>query len=171
MDRYGVAVGFRTARSRRWIAGPASGGECGGCVGSLDALQGAGIAAVSSEQRAAAFAAARWPGRMELISRRGSTECAARWRAQPARHQRPRRRARRACASAFVRAADRAHWRPGQPLAAGMVRSARPPSFCDRDRHDRARITQLAGPGQARGPAWGRAHAQSQIRPRPSTWR
>ena len=39
--------------------------------GILDALRDAGIATVSVEQRAAAFAAARWPGRMELISRAG----------------------------------------------------------------------------------------------------
>ena len=36
--------------------------------GILDALSTAGIATVSFEQRATAFAAARWPGRMELIS-------------------------------------------------------------------------------------------------------
>lgn len=39
--------------------------------GILDALSNAGIASVGYEQRAAAFAAARWPGRMELISRAG----------------------------------------------------------------------------------------------------
>jgi dihydrofolate synthase/folylpolyglutamate synthase len=37
----------------------------------LDALGGAGIASASDEQRAAAFGAAKWPGRMELISRAG----------------------------------------------------------------------------------------------------
>ncbi len=37
----------------------------------LDALSDAGIASVDAEQRAAAFAAARWPGRMELVSRAG----------------------------------------------------------------------------------------------------
>jgi dihydrofolate synthase/folylpolyglutamate synthase len=35
----------------------------------LDALEAAGLARVDFEQRAAAFAAARWPGRMELITR------------------------------------------------------------------------------------------------------
>ena len=40
--------------------------------GILDALATAGIATVADEQRKAAFAAARWPGRMELISRAGS---------------------------------------------------------------------------------------------------
>jgi len=39
--------------------------------GILDALRDAGIATVSVEQRAVAFAATRWPGRMELISRAG----------------------------------------------------------------------------------------------------
>jgi dihydrofolate synthase / folylpolyglutamate synthase len=39
--------------------------------GVLDALSAAGIATVSFAQRAAAFAAARWPGRMELISAPG----------------------------------------------------------------------------------------------------
>ena len=38
----------------------------------LDALSAAGIATVGEEQRKQAFAAARWPGRMELISRAGS---------------------------------------------------------------------------------------------------
>jgi len=38
----------------------------------LDALSAAGIATVGDEQRSQAFAAARWPGRMELISRAGS---------------------------------------------------------------------------------------------------
>ena len=38
----------------------------------LDALSAAGIATVSDEQRKQAFAAAKWPGRMELISRAGS---------------------------------------------------------------------------------------------------
>ena len=37
----------------------------------LDALSDAGIASANDEQRASAFAAARWPGRMELISRAG----------------------------------------------------------------------------------------------------
>ncbi len=39
--------------------------------GILDALSDAGIATVRDEERAAAFATARWPGRMELISRAG----------------------------------------------------------------------------------------------------
>jgi len=37
----------------------------------LDAFSDAGIATVKFEQRAAAFAAAKWPGRMELLSRPG----------------------------------------------------------------------------------------------------
>jgi len=37
----------------------------------LDGLADGGIAAVNAEQRSAAFAAARWPGRMELISSPG----------------------------------------------------------------------------------------------------
>lgn len=38
----------------------------------LDALRDAGICSVDDERRAVAFAAARWPGRLELISRAGS---------------------------------------------------------------------------------------------------
>lgn len=38
----------------------------------LDALAESGIASTSDEQRRAAFAAARWPGRLELISRAGA---------------------------------------------------------------------------------------------------
>jgi dihydrofolate synthase/folylpolyglutamate synthase len=37
----------------------------------LDAISAAGIADVAGKERAAGFAAARWPGRMELISRAG----------------------------------------------------------------------------------------------------
>lgn len=40
----------------------------------LDALASSGIAATDEEQRRAAFATARWPGRMELISRAGAPD-------------------------------------------------------------------------------------------------
>ncbi len=50
------------------LLGPHQAANAAVAWGILDALSDAGIATVNFEQRAAAFAAARWPGRMELIS-------------------------------------------------------------------------------------------------------
>jgi dihydrofolate synthase/folylpolyglutamate synthase len=72
MDRYGVAV--RSPEGEEVVVGLLGRHQAANAAvawGILDALQGAGLATATSEQRAAAFAAARWPGRMELISRLG----------------------------------------------------------------------------------------------------
>jgi dihydrofolate synthase/folylpolyglutamate synthase len=53
------------------LLGPHQAANAAVALGILDGLRVAGIATVSDEQRAAAFAAAKWPGRMELISRAG----------------------------------------------------------------------------------------------------
>lgn len=55
------------------LLGPHQAANAAVAWGILDALSDAGICSVSEGQRGAAFERARWPGRMELISRAGSS--------------------------------------------------------------------------------------------------
>ena len=74
VDRQGVGVRAPGGgRLRVGLLGPYQAANAAVAWGILDALQVAGIASVSETQRAAAFEHARWPGRMELISRAGSS--------------------------------------------------------------------------------------------------
>jgi dihydrofolate synthase/folylpolyglutamate synthase len=72
MDRYGLGV--RSPDGEEMVIGLLGRHQAANAAVAwaiLDALSNAGIASVTSDQRAVAFADARWPGRMELISRAG----------------------------------------------------------------------------------------------------
>jgi dihydrofolate synthase/folylpolyglutamate synthase len=75
VDRRGTRVRRRDGHELNvGLLGPHQAANAAVAWNILDALRDAGIATVSEDQRSAAFAAAQWPGRMELISRAGQPD-------------------------------------------------------------------------------------------------
>ena len=75
LDRQALhVVGPGGAPMRIGLLGRHQAANAAVAVGILDELENAGIATVSTERRQKAFAAVRWPGRIELISRRGQPD-------------------------------------------------------------------------------------------------
>ena len=72
IDRDGIVVGLPDlGETRVGLRGRHQAANVAVANATLDALARAGIAATTDEQRRAGFAAARWPGRLELLDVQG----------------------------------------------------------------------------------------------------